>query len=141
MRVFESLDRNAKAFAEFAELPRRPLRALQVASATLCALQLLSCNSLKLCGSAFRNELAKVESDNNIYPYLSKISAKVRKKRVNTKELTLFCIQNLQEQGRGRLLLGMKIYEIRQKAFLDIFRQFNFRKSIIERKDAEHESI
>ena len=61
MRVFGSLERNAKAFAEFAEWFRRPLRALQVASATLCTLQPLTCYSLKLCGSAFRNELAKVE--------------------------------------------------------------------------------
>ena len=60
MRVFGSLERNAKAFAEFAEWLRRLLRALQVASATLCALQLLSCNSLKLCGSAFRNERRKL---------------------------------------------------------------------------------
>ena len=66
MSVFGSLDRNAKAFAEFAEWLRRPLRALQVASATLCALLLLACNSLKFCGSAFRNELAKVEIGNNI---------------------------------------------------------------------------
>ena len=41
MSIFESLQRNAKAFAEFAEWLRRPLRTLQVASATLCSLQLL----------------------------------------------------------------------------------------------------
>ncbi len=52
MRVFQRLERNAKAFAEFAEWLRRPLRAWQVASATLCALQLLQYNSLKLCASA-----------------------------------------------------------------------------------------
>jgi hypothetical protein len=63
MRVFESLERNAKAFAEFAEWLRRPLRALQVASATLCVLQLFPYNSLKLCGSAFRNVESKIISE------------------------------------------------------------------------------
>ena len=78
MRVFQRLERNAKAFAEFAEWLRRPLRALQVASATLCALQLLQYNSLKLCASAFRNKLAKLElTDHDSFSFLALQATKV----------------------------------------------------------------
>ena len=60
--VLAAIDEEKKAGAAAAKKLRGPLRALRVASATLCALQLLPNHSLKLCDSAFRNKLSKVAS-------------------------------------------------------------------------------
>ena len=68
MNIFESLESNAVALAEFTEMLRLALRTLLVAAATLCVLHVLWRNPLKLCVSAFYAgllSLAEVELSNH----------------------------------------------------------------------------